>query len=92
MDSTIVNGIGHLRDVDSKSAVHEMKNNDAKSLKRTKHMDIKYHCIREKVDKDIEILQINGKNQITNIFTKLLPFQIFSHTRNQLGISCITED
>ncbi|KAG5898180.1 hypothetical protein JTB14_013223 [Gonioctena quinquepunctata] len=78
--------------VDNKSAVHMIKNNDGKSLKRTKHIDIKFHYFRESVDKDIEIHHIDGNNQNADIFTKLLPFQRFSHIRNQLGISCITED
>ncbi|KAG5882390.1 hypothetical protein JTB14_020530 [Gonioctena quinquepunctata] len=50
--------------VDNKSALHTIKNANGKSLKRTKHIDIKYPFIREKVDKDIEIHHIDEKNQI----------------------------
>ena len=40
---------------------------------KTKHIDIKYHVLREKVvEKEIKLEYINTEEQIANIFTKAL--------------------
>jgi hypothetical protein len=40
---------------------------------RTKHIEVHYHFIREKVlTKEIDFIQVNTENQVANIFTKAL--------------------
>lgn len=55
---------------------------------RSKHYAIKYHWFREKVKKDkenrIEIVKINTKNQLGDIFTKGLTKDSFEHLRRLL--------
>ena len=45
---------------------------------KTKHIPIKYHFLREQVSQKLVKLEyIDTKEQITNIFTKLLPRESF---------------
>jgi mevalonate pyrophosphate decarboxylase len=40
---------------------------------RTKHIEVHYHFIREKVlAKEIDLIHVNTENQVANIFTKAL--------------------
>jgi hypothetical protein len=40
---------------------------------RTKHIEVHYHFIREKVlAKEIDFIRVNTEDQVTNIFTKAL--------------------
>ncbi len=42
-------------------------------LVRTKHIEVHYHFIREKVlGKKINFIHVSIKNQVVNIFTKVL--------------------
>jgi methyl coenzyme M reductase subunit D len=52
---------------------------------RTKHIAIKYHHFRNKVDSGkIQIKCVDTKNQIANIFTKALPRVDFERIRVML--------
>jgi hypothetical protein len=54
---------------------------------RTKHIDIRYHFLRDHQQKrDIEIAYVNTHNQIAYIFTKPLDENTFSKLRNELNI------
>jgi len=40
---------------------------------RTKHIEVHYHFIREKIlTREINLIHVNTKNQVANIFTKAL--------------------
>jgi hypothetical protein len=54
---------------------------------RTKHIAIRYHFLRGHQQKgDIEIAYINTKEQLADIFTKLLDEQTFNKPRHELNI------
>ena len=47
----------------------------------TKHITIKYHCFRSfAVNGDVEIQHIDTKEQITDIFTKLIDYDFWIST------------
>jgi hypothetical protein len=52
---------------------------------RTKHIEIDYHFVREKVvDKQLVVPFISSKNQLVDIFTKSLSSTRFTFLRNPL--------
>ena len=54
---------------------------------KTKHIEIKYHVVREKVEKkEIRLEYISTKEQIVDIFTKPLPKDTFEYLRGMLGV------
>ncbi|XP_062103182.1 uncharacterized mitochondrial protein AtMg00810-like [Humulus lupulus] len=54
---------------------------------RTKHVEVHYHFLREKVlQEEIEMQQINTDDQVANIFTKGLSTIKFSKFRTQLNL------
>jgi hypothetical protein len=54
---------------------------------RTKHIDIRYHFLRDHQQKgDIEIAYVSTHNQLADIFTKPLDEKTFSKLRNELNI------
>jgi hypothetical protein len=54
---------------------------------RTKHIDIRYHFIRELIEqKKVEIIYIPSADNISDIFTKALPSPQFKHLASQLGL------
>ncbi|KAF0775095.1 hypothetical protein AaE_001205, partial [Aphanomyces astaci] len=55
--------------------------------RRTKHIDIRYHFIREKVaSADIELKYCPTSDMIADIFTKPLPAVQFSKLREKMGV------
>jgi hypothetical protein len=75
---------------DSNSAI-ELANNPTKH-NRTKHIDIQYHFIREKVKSDdINLLYISTKDQLANALTKPVDHQEISTFKDQVGLIRITE-
>ena len=63
-------------EVDHKGAVY-MAAHDINN-KRTKHIDIRYHFIRNYIaDKTVELFYIETSNNIADIFTKALPVPSF---------------
>ena len=59
---------------------------------KTKHIAIKYHLVRELVqDKEIRLEYVHTKEQIANIFTKLLPKDAFLYLRGILGVIPLSE-
>nr|GFB94074.1 ribonuclease H [Tanacetum cinerariifolium] len=57
----------------------------------TKHIDVRYHLIKEKVKKGIiELLFVETEYQLTDLFTKALPVERFQYLVRQLGMRCLT--
>ena len=55
--------------------------------KRSKHIDVKFHYLRECVwEKKIELIPIESRLQIADVFTKGLPKTKFWEFLNQIGI------
>lgn len=54
---------------------------------REKHIAIKYHFLREKVDdKEVKVEYVGTSEQVANIFTKPLPNDTFEYLRYKLGV------
>ena len=70
---------------DNTSAINMSKNPIMHS--KTKHMPIKYHCLRERVsEKALKLEYTDTKEQIVDIFTKPLPKESFERLRKNMGI------
>ena len=53
----------------------------------TKHIDIRYHFIRESISREIiEIHYCPTENMVADIFMKALPVKTFEHLRMLLGV------
>ena len=71
---------------DNQGAIALTKN--PKTHSRTKHIDIKYHYIREAVDKkDIELVYCPTDKMVADILTKGLPRPKFDELRSLMGIT-----
>nr|GFC94944.1 retrovirus-related Pol polyprotein from transposon TNT 1-94 [Tanacetum cinerariifolium] len=56
-----------------------------------KHIDVRYHFIKEKVEKGIvELFFVETENQLADLFTKALPVERFQHLVRRLGMRCLT--
>jgi hypothetical protein len=54
---------------------------------KTKHILIKYHFLREQVaETNIIVEYVGTKEQVQNIFTKLLPREVFEYLRQRLKV------
>ncbi|RDX94081.1 Copia protein, partial [Mucuna pruriens] len=54
---------------------------------RSKHIDTRYHFIRECiVKKEVELLHVKTQDQVVDIFTKPLKFEDFRRLREKLGV------
>jgi hypothetical protein len=54
---------------------------------RTKHIEVHYHFIREKVlAGEIDLIYVNTKDQVADIFTKVLGAEKHRRFRNMLGV------
>ena len=61
--------------------------NNAQFHKRTKHIDIKHHYIRELVEENkLRIIYINTKNQLADPLTKPVTGPILAAWRNNIGL------
>ncbi|KAK9707668.1 Reverse transcriptase (RNA-dependent DNA polymerase) [Popillia japonica] len=64
---------------------YEETSKDPLDHKRLKHVDIKYHFIREEIRRNvIKPVYIASKNQIADILTKSLSLQPYMYLRNKL--------
>lgn len=89
----LLSELGYLRDkptklyVDNQSAIRLIHNPEFH--KRTKHIDVKFHYIREKVeDGEINVIFVPTEAQLADIFTKALPKSRFIELYTNLGL-CI---
>nr|GFB83707.1 retrovirus-related Pol polyprotein from transposon TNT 1-94 [Tanacetum cinerariifolium] len=58
---------------------------------RTKHIDTRYHFIKEKVEKGIvELFFVETEYQLADLFTKALPVERFKYLVRRLGMRCLT--
>nr|GEW61945.1 integrase, catalytic region, zinc finger, CCHC-type, peptidase aspartic, catalytic [Tanacetum cinerariifolium] len=58
---------------------------------RTKHIDVRYHFIKEKVEKGIvELFFVRTEYQLADLFTKALPEERFKYLVRRLGMRCLT--
>lgn len=71
--------------VDNESTIRLI--NNPEFHKRTKHTDVKFHFIREKVEiKNIEIKYVSSEKQLADICTKALPRDHFQSLRCDLNV------
>nr|GFA35077.1 hypothetical protein [Tanacetum cinerariifolium] len=57
----------------------------------TKHIDVRYHVIKEKVEKGIvELFFVGTEYQLANLFTKALSEDRFKYLVRRLGMRCLT--
>ncbi|GJS58613.1 retrovirus-related pol polyprotein from transposon TNT 1-94 [Tanacetum coccineum] len=74
---------------DSKSAIAISCNSVQHS--KTKHIDIRYHFIKEHVEKGIvELYFVNTEYQLADLFTKALPKERFEYLVYRIGMRCMT--
>nr|GEW51418.1 copia protein [Tanacetum cinerariifolium] len=60
---------------------------------RTKHIDVRYHFIKEKVEKGIvELFFVGTEYQLADLFTKALPEERFKYLVRRLGTRCLTAE
>ena len=72
--------------IDNNSALKLSKNPEFHS--RSKHIDLKYHYIREKVveTKDIHTERVDTKENVADIMTKMLPRQTHEYLVGKMGM------
>nr|GEU74706.1 retrovirus-related Pol polyprotein from transposon TNT 1-94 [Tanacetum cinerariifolium] len=59
----------------------------------TKHIDVRYHFIKEKVEKGIvELFFVGTECQLADLFTKALPEERFNCLVRRLGMRCLTPE
>ncbi|GKD25323.1 hypothetical protein Tco_1231537 [Tanacetum coccineum] len=57
----------------------------------TKHIDIRYHFIKEHVEKGtVELHFVETEYQLTDLFTKALPKERFEYLVHRIGLRCMT--
>lgn len=55
---------------------------------RTKHIEVQYHFVREKVlNQEIVLHQVRTNDQVADVFTKALPRAKFETFRMDLGVT-----
>ncbi|GJR52766.1 retrovirus-related pol polyprotein from transposon TNT 1-94 [Tanacetum coccineum] len=60
---------------------------------RSKHIDVRYHFIKEQVEKGIvELLFVGTEYQLADLFTKALPEDRFNNLIRRLGMRCLTPE
>nr|GEW22573.1 copia protein [Tanacetum cinerariifolium] len=60
---------------------------------RTKHIDVRYHFLKEKVGKGIiELFFIKTEYQLADLFTKALSKDKFKYLVRRLGMRCLTPE
>ena len=71
--------------VDNKSAIALAKN--LVYHDRTKHIDTRYHFIRECVEKkEVQVKYVRSQDQVADILTKPLKHEDFKRLRRMLGV------
>ncbi|GJS04339.1 reverse transcriptase domain-containing protein [Tanacetum coccineum] len=74
---------------DSKSAIAISCNPVQHS--KTKHIDIRYHFIKEHVENGtVEIYFVGTEYQLADLFTKALPKERFEYLVHRIGMRCMT--
>nr|GEY85229.1 hypothetical protein [Tanacetum cinerariifolium] len=74
---------------DSKSTIAISCN--AVQHSRTKHIDIRYHFIKEHVEKGtVKLYFVGTEYQLADLFTKALPKEHFEYLVHRIGMRCMT--
>lgn len=77
--------------MDNQSAIRLIKNPEFH--KRTKHIDVRYHYIREKFEEQLfQVEFVSTVDQSADIFTKALPKERFQFIRKKIGIVSHNQD
>nr|GEX95249.1 copia protein [Tanacetum cinerariifolium] len=59
----------------------------------TKHINVRYHFIKEKVEKGIvKLFFVETEYQLADLFTKALPKERFKYLVRRLGMRCLTPE
>lgn len=75
---------------DNQAAIRLVRNPEFH--RRTKHIDVKYHIIREAhVGGQINVNYVGTNDQVADLFTKPLPRDRFERLRGLLGMSLLTD-
>ncbi|GJY27296.1 retrovirus-related pol polyprotein from transposon TNT 1-94 [Tanacetum coccineum] len=76
---------------DNKSAIAKCCNNVQHS--RSKHIDVRYHFIKEQVENGVvELYFVRTEYQLADIFTKALPRERFNFLINKLGMKSMSPE
>jgi len=76
--------------IDNQSAIRLVKNPEFH--KRTKHIDVRYHFIREKYEEgQFQLQYIGTEDQIADILTKPLVKERYEKLRSAIGVTTIKE-
>lgn len=71
--------------IDNKLAISLAKN--AMLHERSKHIDTKFHCLRNQVQSGIlEVVHCSTQKQLTYILTKAIKTEHFIHLRDVIGV------
>jgi len=77
--------------IDNKSAIELSKN--PVYHERSKHIDTRYHFIRECVGKgDVDVDHVSTEHQLADILTKALPRVRFIELRGRIGVINVRQD
>jgi len=72
--------------VDNQSTIKLIRNPEYH--KRSKHIDIRYHFVREKyASGDIDVQYVCSQDQLADILTKALSRDVFKNLRAKIGIT-----
>jgi hypothetical protein len=76
--------------MDNQSAIQMIKNSKGLTSYRTKHIDTKFHFIREKYERgEIGVDYVCSENQVADILTKALGRLKFEKLRDCMGLSSV---
>jgi len=71
--------------VDNRSAIELAKN--PVNHERSKHIDVRFHFIREQVKKEsVKLVHVASQDQVVDIFTKPLPKELFDKYKKMIGM------
>ncbi|GJU42052.1 retrovirus-related pol polyprotein from transposon TNT 1-94 [Tanacetum coccineum] len=72
--------------------IHSLSCNQS-SISRTKHIGVRYHFIKEHVEKGIvELFFVGTEYQLADLFTKALSGDRFKYLVRRLGMRCLTQE
>ena len=75
------------------NGARDLAMNESMNSQRTKHIDVRYHFIRDCIkNKEINIIPCSSDQNTADIFTKGLSRETFERHRTNLGIGYIHRD
>lgn len=74
---------------DNKSAIH-LAEREVEYSPRSKHIDIRHHFVREKIEENmIALVHVGSREQVADLLTKAVPISKFEADRLTIGIGRI---